>query len=85
VSIYPTHWHVWEWTNTCFSRVALEPAGEARITNTYCGVRVASSAIPAPVAAPPAWPPANLGYRMVVEDEKWPTLQRMVSALSGRS
>jgi hypothetical protein len=85
VSIYPTHWRVWEWTNTCFAPVALEPAGEARMTNTNCGVRVASSAIPAPVAAPPACrlPISVFGW--------WPRMknglpvQRMVSALSGRS
>jgi formylglycine-generating enzyme required for sulfatase activity len=73
VSIYPTHWRVWEWTNTCFSPVALEPAGEARMTNTNCGVRVASSAIPRTGGCAAGVPPANLGFRMVVEDEKWPT------------
>jgi formylglycine-generating enzyme required for sulfatase activity len=83
--------NVWEWTNTCFSRVALESAGEAHITNTNCGVRVVQGAHrtymadfirdPRTGGCAAGVPPANLGFRIVVEDEKWPTLQRMVSAV----
>ncbi len=86
--------NVWEWTNTCFSRVALEPTGEARITNTNCGVRVVQGAHrtymtdfirdPRTGGCAAGVPPANLGFRIVIEDEKWPTLQRMVSAVLRR-
>jgi hypothetical protein len=29
-------------------------------------------------------PPANLGFRLVVEDEKWPALHRMVERAASR-
>jgi formylglycine-generating enzyme required for sulfatase activity len=39
--------NVWEWTNSCFIRAALDAADRFQITNTSCGVRVVQGA-PAP-------------------------------------
>ena len=36
--------NVWEWTNTCFLRMTIEPNNVARVTNTNCGVRVVQGA-----------------------------------------
>lgn len=68
--------NVWEWTNSCFLRVALEGAAE-RVTNTNCGVRVVEGAhrtymtdfIRDPKAGGCAAgvPPSNLGFRLVIE------------------
>lgn len=81
--------NVWEWTNTCFLRMTLEPAG-MRITNTNCGVRVVQGAHrtymtdfirdPRTGGCAAGVPPANLGFRLVVEDQNWPALRRKVVA-----
>jgi formylglycine-generating enzyme required for sulfatase activity len=82
--------NVWEWTNTCFLRVTLEPAGAARVTNTNCGVRVVQGAHrtymtdfirdPRTGGCAAGVPPANLGFRLVVEDKNWQALQRTIVA-----
>jgi formylglycine-generating enzyme required for sulfatase activity len=81
--------NVWEWTNTCFLRMTLEPAG-MRVTNTNCGVRVVQGAHrtymtdfirdPRTGGCAAGVPPANLGFRLVVEDQNWPALRRKVVA-----
>jgi formylglycine-generating enzyme required for sulfatase activity len=80
--------NVWEWTNTCFLRMTLEPNGAAHVTNTNCGVRVVQGAHrtymtdfvrdPRAGGCAAGVPPANLGFRLVVEEEKLPALHRMV-------
>ena len=80
--------NVWEWTNTCFVRSAIEASGTARATNTNCGVRVVQGAHraymtdfirdPRTGGCAAGVPPANLGFRLVVEQEKWPGLHRLV-------
>ena len=80
--------NVWEWTDTCFLRFAVEPTGVARITNTNCGVRVVAGAHrtymtdfirdPRTGGCAAGVPPANLGFRLVVEDQKPPALNRIV-------
>ena len=82
--------NVWEWTNTCFLRMALQPTGAAQITNTNCGVRVVQGAHrtymtdfirdPRTGGCAAGVPPANLGFRLVVEDQSWPLLRRMIVA-----
>ena len=82
--------NVWEWTNTCFIRMALEPSGASRITNTNCGVRVVQGAHrtymtdfirdPRTGGCAAGVPPANLGFRLVVEDKNWQALQRTIVA-----
>jgi formylglycine-generating enzyme required for sulfatase activity len=68
--------NVWEWTNSCFVRVSLD-GGSERITNTNCGVRVVEGAHrsymtdfirdPRSGGCAAGVPPANLGFRLVVE------------------
>ena len=80
--------NVWEWTNTCFLRMTLQPNGARQVTNTNCGVRVVQGAHrtyltdfirdPRTGGCAAGVPPANLGFRLVVEDEQLPALHRMV-------
>ena len=66
--------NVWEWTNSCFSRVSLDGERE-QITNTNCGVRVVEGAHrsymtdfirdPRSGGCAAGVPPANLGFRLV--------------------
>ncbi|MEO8318797.1 MAG: SUMF1/EgtB/PvdO family nonheme iron enzyme [Bradyrhizobium sp.] len=80
--------NVWEWTNTCFLRMTLEPNGAEHVTNTNCGVRVVQGAHrtymtdfirdPRTGGCAAGVPPANLGFRLVVEQEKLPALHRMI-------
>jgi len=82
--------NIWEWTNSCFLRITLEPTGVARVTNTNCGVRVVQGAHrtymtdfirdPRTGGCAAGVPPANLGFRLVVEDRTWQALQRMIAA-----
>ena len=86
--------NVWEWTNTCFLRMTLEPSGIARVTNTNCGVRVVQGAHrtymtdfirdPRTGGCAAGVPPANLGFRLVVEDRKPPALNRIVERAIGK-
>jgi formylglycine-generating enzyme required for sulfatase activity len=82
--------NVWEWTNTCFLRMTLDAAGAERITNTNCGVRVVQGAHrtymtdfirdPRTGGCAAGVPPANLGFRLVVDDHNWLALRRKVVA-----
>jgi formylglycine-generating enzyme required for sulfatase activity len=68
--------NVWEWTDSCFVRASLDD-GRERITNTNCGVRVVQGAHrsymtdfirdPKSGGCAAGIPPANLGFRLVVE------------------
>jgi formylglycine-generating enzyme required for sulfatase activity len=79
--------NVWEWTNTCFLRFSIEPTGAARVTNTNCGVKVVQGAHrtymtdfirdPRTGGCAAGVPPANLGFRLVVEDERLPAINRI--------
>jgi formylglycine-generating enzyme required for sulfatase activity len=82
--------NVWEWTETCFIRAALDGAA-VRVTNTNCGVRVVQGAHraymtdfirdPRTGGCAAGVPPANLGFRLVVET-KAPALFKMVDAVA---
>ena len=84
--------NVWEWTNTCFLRMTLEPTGAAHVTNTNCGVRVVQGAHrtymtdfirdPRTGGCAAGVPPANLGFRLVVEDKSWQALRMIVASVS---
>ena len=86
--------NVWEWTDTCFLRFAVEPTGVARITNTNCGVRVVAGAHrtymtdfirdPRTGGCAAGVPPANLGFRLVVQDQKPPEFSRIVEHAIGK-
>lgn len=74
--------NVWEWTSSCYNRVALDAAGEptgARTEN--CGVRVVEGPHRAYVSdfirdargggCAAGTPPSNLGFRLVRDERKW--------------
>jgi formylglycine-generating enzyme required for sulfatase activity len=79
--------NVWEWTDTCFVRATLDD-GPLRVTNTNCGVRVVQGAHrtymtdfirdPRTGGCAAGVPPANLGFRLVVETG-FPGMRGMVS------
>lgn len=82
--------NVWEWTNSCFLRMTIEPSGVTRVTNTNCGVRVVQGAHrtymtdfirdPRTGGCAAGVPPANLGFRLVVEDQNWAFLRKIIVA-----
>lgn len=71
--------------------MTIEPNGAAHVTNTNCGVRVVQGAHrtymtdfirdPRTGGCAAGVPPANLGFRLVVEEEKLPALHRMVERI----
>jgi formylglycine-generating enzyme required for sulfatase activity len=77
--------NVWEWTNSCFVRATLDN-GRERVTNTNCGVRVVEGAHrsymtdfirdPKSGGCAAGVPPANLGFRLVVETGSFARLLR---------
>jgi formylglycine-generating enzyme required for sulfatase activity len=87
--------NVWEWTETCFVRASIE--NEAlRVTNTNCGVRVVEGAHrtymtdfirdPRTGGCAAGVPPANLGFRLVIEPHRSPIYEmvsRAAKALRG--
>lgn len=83
--------NVWEWTETCLIRATVD-GGSMRVTNTNCGVRVVEGAHrtymtdfirdPRTGGCAVGVPPANLGFRMVVEG-RWPVMSSMLARLSG--
>jgi formylglycine-generating enzyme required for sulfatase activity len=80
--------NVWEWTSTCFARHVLDEAGGILSKSPNCGVRVVEGQHRAYVTdfvrdaraggCAVGVPPDNLGFRLVVEREKWPGVQRLV-------
>ena len=68
--------NVWEWTDSCFVRTSLDEKKET-VTNVNCGVRVVEGAHrtymtdfirdPKSGGCSQGVPPANLGFRLVVE------------------
>jgi formylglycine-generating enzyme required for sulfatase activity len=83
--------NVWEWTSSCFVRATLD--GEAmRVTNTNCGVRVVEGAHRAYITdfirdprtggCAAGVPPANLGFRLVVQ-QRFPLVWSAVSNFLG--
>ncbi len=81
--------NVWEWTETCFVRATLD--GDApQVTNTNCGVRVVQGAHRTYMTdfirdarkggCAAGVPPANLGFRLVVESG-FPELRDVVANL----
>jgi formylglycine-generating enzyme required for sulfatase activity len=81
--------NVWEWTETCFIRATLD-GGAMQVTNTNCGVRVVEGAHrtymtdfirdPRSGGCAAGVPPANLGFRLVVETG-FPRLRSIASGV----
>jgi formylglycine-generating enzyme required for sulfatase activity len=67
--------NVWEWTDTCFHRIALDGVGSPGASTTNCGVRVVEGQHRTYVTdfirdaraggCAVGTPPANLGFRLV--------------------
>jgi formylglycine-generating enzyme required for sulfatase activity len=87
--------NIWEWTDSCFVRVALDHEHQ-RTTNTNCGVRVVQGAHraymtdfirdPKSGGCAAGIPPTNLGFRLVVEPSRSTvTVFRQVTRLLGWS
>lgn len=86
--------NVWEWTDTCFLRATIQPSGAINVTNANCGVRVVQGAHrtymtdfirdPRTGGCAAGVPPANLGFRLVIEDEQLPALRRMFERMASR-
>jgi formylglycine-generating enzyme required for sulfatase activity len=82
--------NVWEWTDTCFVRTALDRRGKRVAAMATCGIRVAEGRHRAYVidfvrdarggGCSAGAPPANLGFRLVRDDDGWPRLLRLLAA-----
>jgi len=80
--------NVWEWTDTCYERTALD-AGAAQPATVNCGVRVVEGQHRTYVTdfvrdartggCAAGIPPSNLGFRLVQEPQSW--LRQMMSAV----
>ena len=81
--------NVWEWTASCFVRRVLDDAGKVFSESPNCGVRVVEGQHRAYVTdfirdakaggCAVGVPPDNLGFRLVVDRDKWPGVQHLVS------
>ena len=81
--------NVWEWTASCFVRRVLNDGGKVISESANCGVRVVEGQHRAYVTdfirdakaggCAVGVPPDNLGFRLVVERYRWPSVQRLVS------
>jgi formylglycine-generating enzyme required for sulfatase activity len=86
--------NVWEWTSSCFVRHVLDDAGNVLSKNPNCGVRVVEGQHRAYVTdfirdakaggCAVGVPPDNLGFRLVVERDKWPGVQQLVGRVASR-
>jgi formylglycine-generating enzyme required for sulfatase activity len=84
--------NVWEWTDTCFVRASIE-TDTLRVTNTNCGVRVVQGAHraymtdfirdPRTGGCAAGVPPANLGFRLVIEPQRMRMLEMVSRAVRG--
>jgi len=73
--------NVWEWTDTCYTRSALDPRGQVATTAANCGVRVVEGLHRSYLAdfirnartggCSIGTPPSNLGFRLVRDDDVW--------------
>lgn len=86
--------NVWEWTASCFVRRVLDDAGNVISNSPNCGVRVVEGQHRAYVTdfirdakaggCAVGVPPDNLGFRLVVERDKWPGLQHLVGRATSK-
>jgi formylglycine-generating enzyme required for sulfatase activity len=84
--------NVWEWTSTCFVRHVLDDGGNVLSRSPNCGVRVVEGQHRAYVTdfirdaraggCAVGVPPDNLGFRLVVERDKWPGVQHLVGRIA---
>ena len=82
--------NVWEWTDTCYTRSALDARGELATRVVNCGVRVIEGRHRTYMAdfirdaraggCSVGMPPSNLGFRLVRDDGPPRRMQRLLSA-----
>jgi formylglycine-generating enzyme required for sulfatase activity len=80
--------NVWEWTDTCFTRYALDARDQAVASTMHCGVRVVEGRHRAYMTdfvrdarsggCSAGVPPANLGFRLVRDEGGWRPLRRLL-------
>jgi formylglycine-generating enzyme required for sulfatase activity len=80
--------NVWEWTDTCFTRYALDARGQAGASTMHCGVRVVEGRHRAYMTdfvrdsrsggCSAGVPPTNLGFRLVRDEGGWRPLRRLL-------
>lgn len=80
--------NVWEWTDTCFTRYALDARGEAVASTMHCGVRVVEGRHRAYMTdfvrdarsggCSAGVPPTNLGFRLVRDEGGGRPLRRLL-------
>jgi formylglycine-generating enzyme required for sulfatase activity len=85
--------NVWEWTASCFVRGTLDDAGKVISENSNCGVRVVEGQHRAYITdfirdakaggCAVGVPPDNLGFRLVVERNKWSSVWRLIARVTG--
>ncbi len=81
--------NVWEWTDTCFTRNALNAQNKVGTTIVNCGVRVVEGRHrtymtdfirdPRVGGCAIGKPPANLGFRLVRDDSPWRGLRLLLA------
>lgn len=86
--------NVWEWTSTCFERIVLNDARDIVSKNPNCGVRIAEGQHRAYVTdfirdaraggCAVGIPPSNLGFRLVIERDRWPGVRHLVRGAASR-
>ncbi|HUI96776.1 MAG TPA: SUMF1/EgtB/PvdO family nonheme iron enzyme [Xanthobacteraceae bacterium] len=80
--------NIWEWTDTCFTRRALDARDEIVASTVYCGVRVVEGRHRTYMTdfvrdarsggCSTGVPPSNLGFRLVRDDDRWRLLHRLI-------
>lgn len=84
--------NVWEWTSTCFVRHVINDAGNVASKSPNCGVRIVEGQHRAYVTdfirdaraggCAVGVPPDNLGFRLVVDHNKWPGMPNLVGRVA---
>jgi formylglycine-generating enzyme required for sulfatase activity len=86
--------NVWEWTSTCFVRHVLDDTGKVVSKSPNCGVRVVQGQHRAYITdfirdakaggCAVGVPPDNLGFRLVIERDRWPGVPHLVRRATAR-
>jgi formylglycine-generating enzyme required for sulfatase activity len=84
--------NVWEWTSTCFVRHVIDDAGNVASKSPNCGVRIVEGQHRAYVTdfirdaraggCAVGVPPDNLGFRLVVDHNKWPGMPNLIGRVA---
>ena len=85
--------NVWEWTSTCYSRATLGPGRSIESLVENCGVRVLEGRHRTYMSnfirdgrsggCAVGTPPDQLGFRLVLDEKRFPLLARLATRLTG--